>query len=76
LLKKVYAEMKTLLVTDGAGFIGSNFVCCVLSQFSEISVIVLDKLTYAGNIDNLNGLDQIIWVPVPDSFMVIFAMRI
>jgi dTDP-glucose 4,6-dehydratase len=43
----------TLLVTGGAGFIGSNFVRYILRALPEISVIVLDKLTYAGNLDNL-----------------------
>ncbi|MFB3896705.1 MAG: dTDP-glucose 4,6-dehydratase [bacterium] len=50
--------MKTILVTGGAGFIGSNFVRHILSNFPEISVIILDKLTYAGNLDNLAGLDK------------------
>lgn len=43
----------TLLVTGGAGFIGSNFVRYVLRALPEVSVTVLDKLTYAGNLDNL-----------------------
>lgn len=43
----------SLLVTGGAGFIGSNFVRYVLRALPEISVTVLDKLTYAGNLDNL-----------------------
>ncbi|MDI6784768.1 MAG: GDP-mannose 4,6-dehydratase, partial [bacterium] len=50
--------MKKILVTGGAGFIGSNFVQYILAEFSEISVVVLDKLTYAGNLDNLAGLEQ------------------
>lgn len=49
-----------LLVTGGAGFIGSNFVELALTdQFPEISsVIVLDKLTYAGKLSNLSGVDE------------------
>jgi dTDP-glucose 4,6-dehydratase len=42
-----------LLVTGGAGFIGSNFVRYILARHADWQVIVLDKLTYAGNLDNL-----------------------
>ncbi len=42
-----------LLVTGGAGFIGSNFVRYMLSRYPDYSVVVLDKLTYAGNLANL-----------------------
>ena len=45
-----------LLVTGGAGFIGSNFVLDWLAQSDE-TVINLDKLTYAGNLENLSSLD-------------------
>lgn len=47
-----------LLVTGGAGFIGSNFVRYVLEQHPEDEVVVLDKLTYAGNLDNLKRVAQ------------------
>ncbi len=47
--------MRKILVTGGAGFIGSNFVKMILERKSRNHVIVLDKLTYAGNIDNLEG---------------------
>ena len=46
----------TILVTGGAGFIGANFVLDWLAQSDE-RVINLDKLTYAGNLENLNSLD-------------------
>ena len=46
-----------LLVTGGAGFIGSNFVRYVLGQRPDWHITVLDKLTYAGNEKNLGGLD-------------------
>ncbi len=45
--------MKNLLVTGGAGFIGANFVHYMLDQYDDITLIVYDKLTYAGNLDNL-----------------------
>ncbi len=45
--------MKNILVTGGAGFIGSNFVHLMLGKYDDIQVVVYDKLTYAGNLDNL-----------------------
>ena len=48
--------MKTLLVTGGCGFIGSNFVRYILSNEKECRVINLDKLTYAGNPENLSDV--------------------
>lgn len=45
--------MKTILVTGGAGFIGSNFVRYILNKYPDYRVLVLDLLTYAGNTDNL-----------------------
>jgi len=49
--------LKTL-VTGGAGFIGSNFVRRSLATRKGLEVIVLDSLTYAGNLDNLSGLED------------------
>jgi len=45
-----------LLVTGGAGFIGSNFVRYMLSKHNEAEVVVLDKLTYAGNMNSLKDV--------------------
>lgn len=45
--------MKTILVTGGAGFIGSNFINYVLEERDDYNIINLDKLTYAGNLENL-----------------------
>ena len=42
-----------LLVAGGAGFIGSNFIHYVLAEKPEIEIVNFDKLTYAGNLDNL-----------------------
>ena len=47
--------MKKILITGGAGFIGSNFVRMVLSEHQDCFVVNLDKLTYAGNLENLAG---------------------
>jgi dTDP-glucose 4,6-dehydratase len=47
--------MKRILVTGGAGFIGSNFVRMVLAEHKDVFVVNLDKLTYAGNLENLTG---------------------
>src|SRR5436305_8653424 len=46
----------TLLVTGGAGFIGSNFVHYLLQTTDDINIIVFDKLTYAGNLENLSDI--------------------
>jgi dTDP-glucose 4,6-dehydratase len=45
--------MKTIMVTGGAGFIGANFVIHMLAKYPDYQIIVYDKLTYAGNMDNL-----------------------
>lgn len=50
--------MKNIIVTGGAGFIGSNFVHYVVKHQPEVHVTVLDKLTYAGNRANLAGLPE------------------
>ena len=50
--------MKTFFVTGGAGFIGSCFVRLSLEEFPECRVVNFDALTYAGNSDNLEGLDS------------------
>ncbi len=49
---------RTLLVTGGAGFIGANFVRSRLARPSADRIIVFDKLTYAGNLQNLRGLED------------------
>jgi dTDP-glucose 4,6-dehydratase len=45
--------MQNILIAGGAGFIGSNFVRYILNKYPDYKVVVYDKLTYAGNLDNL-----------------------
>ena len=47
---------KNILVTGGAGFIGSNFIHLILKVDPTVQIINLDALTYAGSLDNLKGL--------------------
>lgn len=50
--------MRRLLVTGGAGFIGSNFVRMTLAEHEDCFVVNFDKLTYAGNLENLAGFEN------------------
>ena len=47
-----------ILVTGGAGFIGSNFVRHVLAAHPGDSIVNLDRLTYAGNLENLRDVES------------------
>ena len=51
-------NFKKILVTGGAGFIGSAFVRYLLRTYPELEVVNYDKLTYAGNLENLREVDQ------------------
>ena len=67
-----------LLVTGGAGFIGSNFVRHMLAAHPALSIVNLDSLTYAGNLANLRGLDgrhAFIRADICDEAAVRAAMR-
>jgi len=54
----VETAKKTILVTGGAGFIGSNFILYMLRKYPNYDVVNLDSLTYAGNLDNLKGVEE------------------
>ncbi|HVN48582.1 MAG TPA: GDP-mannose 4,6-dehydratase, partial [Bacteroidota bacterium] len=47
-----------ILVTGGAGFIGSNFVRYFLKKYPSYNIINIDKLTYAGNLENLADVQE------------------
>ena len=51
-------RMPTWIVTGGAGFIGSNFIRCALRERSDLRLVNIDLLTYAGNLENLKGVPE------------------
>ena len=50
--------MNKILVTGGAGFIGSNFIIYMMEKYPEYEIVNLDKLTYAGNLENLKAVEN------------------
>ena len=50
--------MTTIFITGGAGFIGSNFIRYIMKNYPDYKVINLDKLTYAGNMENLRDIED------------------
>jgi len=50
--------MNTYLITGGAGFVGSNYVLYMMEKYPDVRVINLDKLTYAGNLENLRSIEK------------------
>ncbi len=50
--------MRTVFVTGGAGFIGSAFIHLVLRETDDVRIVNFDALTYAGNLENLKGVDE------------------
>src|SRR5690348_18239967 len=55
---KVSRMQRTIFVTGGAGFIGSGFVRYLLATQPDARVVVFDKLTYAGNLENLTPVSD------------------
>ncbi|MFZ3386169.1 MAG: dTDP-glucose 4,6-dehydratase, partial [Candidatus Hydromicrobium sp.] len=51
-------SFKTILVTGGAGFIGSNLIHYISRKYPEYKIVNLDKLTYAGNLENLRDIES------------------
>ncbi|MCL4378726.1 MAG: dTDP-glucose 4,6-dehydratase [Actinobacteria bacterium] len=51
-------KFKIILITGGAGFIGSNFIHYLIKKYPEYKIINLDKLTYAGNLENLKDIEN------------------
>ena len=50
--------MKNVIVTGGAGFIGSNFILYELEKYPDVFIVNVDKLTYAGNLENLKSVEN------------------
>jgi len=50
--------MKNILITGGAGFIGSHVVRLFVNKYPDYKIVNLDNLTYAGNLENLKDLDK------------------
>ena len=51
---------KNILITGGAGFIGSHVVRLFVNKYPEYEIYNLDALTYAGNLENLKDIDQLL----------------
>ncbi len=58
LASSIQHSKSVILITGGAGFIGSNFIHYLFQNHSDYEVVNLDKLTYAGNLENLKGVDD------------------
>ena len=50
--------MQTILITGGAGFIGSHVVRLFVNKYPDYRIVNLDKLTYAGNLENLKDIED------------------
>jgi dTDP-glucose 4,6-dehydratase len=58
LIKVYLSRMKNILITGGAGFIGSHVVRLFVNKYKDYNIINLDKLTYAGNLANLKDIEN------------------
>ena len=56
--------MPTVLITGGAGFIGSHVVRRFVQRYPETTIVNVDALTYAGNLENLADVDQAPQLPL------------
>jgi len=72
--------MRQIMVTGGSGFIGSNFIRYVLKKYPHYGIVNYDKLTYAGNPDNLKGLESspnydFVHADIDDMDKAVYVMR-
>lgn len=58
LAKRMFGDQMKLLITGGCGFIGSNFIRYILEKYPDYKIINLDKLTYAGNPNNVKDVEK------------------
>src|SRR3972149_5063543 len=73
-------QMRQLMITGGSGFIGSNFIRYILKTYPHYGVINYDKLTYAGNPDNLKDIEgsanyEFVHADIDDLDKAIHVMR-
>ena len=52
------SKTQSILITGGAGFIGSNFILHFLEHYEGVEIVNLDKLTYAGELSNLESIES------------------
>ena len=65
--------MKSILITGGAGFIGSHVVRLFVNKYPDYRIINLDKLTYAGNLANLKDIEERPNYPFVKAYLSDFA---
>ena len=65
--------MKNIVITGGAGFIGSHVVRLFVNKYPEYNIICLDKLTYAGNLANLKDIENHPGSPMRRTYHILYA---